>query len=248
MLNSWLVVIPARLKSTRLPEKPLVDLGGKPMIIRVAQNLTPLAKLGATIVVATDSIRIKEVCEAEGIAAMLTAESHLSGTDRCHEVSQQYHKTFIMNLQGDEPFINIQTLTDLMSEFEKSSCGIGTLVFQRKGDEHFSNPSIVKAVFNRDKKAIYFSRSPIPFSRDQHIETWWQHQGVYVFRQETLNKFVNLGVSNLESIEKLEQLRAIEHGIEILMVESKFETIGIDTPEDLAKARGFLDTHRGILP
>ncbi len=244
MKHPWLVLIPARLNSTRLPSKPLVDLHGKPLIIRVVENIAPLAKLGVRIVVATDSDQIASLCLKESIEAVLTRPDHESGTDRCAEVASRLPEGFIMNLQGDEPFADPGTLITLMEEFESSDADMATLAFKRQGAEGLENPNIVKVTINAQRKALYFSRSPIPHYRDSAPETWLQHQGVYVFRKDSLMTFVAMKPSPLEIAEKLEQLRALEGGMSILVVESAVSSLGIDTPHDLEIARKIFEARK----
>jgi 3-deoxy-manno-octulosonate cytidylyltransferase (CMP-KDO synthetase) len=237
MPSFWLILVPARLQSTRLPEKPLANLMGKPLIVRVVENLAPLIKLGAKVLVATDSLRIMEACKKEGIDAAMTRTDHGSGTDRCAEVATHYPHKYILNVQGDEPFADTRSLLNLMNRFENSNYDIGTLAVERTNSPDLANPNIVKLVKNKEGRALYFSRSPIPYYRDSEPISWWQHQGVYAYRRESLQKFVSLPPSPLEMIEKLEQLRAIESGMSILTVESTIPSFGIDTLEDLERAR-----------
>ena len=244
MKHPWLVIIPARLNSTRLPQKPLVDLHGKPLIIRVVENVAPLAKLGVRIVVATDSEQIASLCLKENVEAVLTRPDHESGTDRCAEVASRFAEGFIMNLQGDEPFADPATLITLMEEFELSDADMATLAFKRQGAEGMENPNVVKVAVTAHRKALYFSRSPIPHYRDSTPGSWLQHQGVYVFRKDSLMNFVAMEPSPLETAEKLEQLRALEGGMSILVVESKVSSLGIDTAEDLEKARRIFEARR----
>jgi 3-deoxy-manno-octulosonate cytidylyltransferase (CMP-KDO synthetase) len=240
MPGIWLVLVPARLQSTRLPEKPLADLFGKPLIVRVVQNLAPLAQQGCRIIVATDSQRIVDICKKEGIQAELTNADHESGTDRCAELAKKFPHEYVLNVQGDEPFADLASLQLLMARFESSNDDIGTLAVKREYSQDFNNPNIVKLVKNSEGRAIYFSRSPIPYYRDSLPVIWWQHQGIYAYRKASLQKFVALQPSSLERMEKLEQLRAIEAGMSILAVESTFQSFGIDTPEDLARATSIL--------
>lgn len=244
MKNPWLIIIPARLNSTRLPLKPLADLCGKPLIIRVVENIASLAGPGVRIVVATDSEDIANLCKSENIAATLTSASHESGTDRCAEVARTAPESYVMNLQGDEPFADPSTLKTLMEEFEASDSDMATLAFKCHGSADLNNPSLVKVVVTSARKALYFSRSPIPFYRDSSPQSWLQHQGVYVFKKDSLMKFVAMRPSPLELAEKLEQLRALEGGMSILVVESKVESIGIDTPEDLLRAQSLYGARR----
>lgn len=245
-LDQWLFVVPARLKSERLSQKPLRLLGGKPLIERVYDNLKPLLADGAKIVVALDSEEVREVCSSKQIPWTMTRPEHPSGTDRCNEVAQQFHKPFIMNVQGDEPFVNLDDLRHLAQAVETKSYKMATLGFSVKCSEaSFRDPNCVKIVRASDGRAIYFSRAPVPFDRDGERgggsqESFWQHLGVYAFRKDTLAAFCAMPPSPLERLEKLEQLRAIEAGWSILVVEAKSPSIGIDTHEDLLRAEELL--------
>lgn len=242
-LANWLVVVPARLASTRLPEKPLADLGGRPMIVRSVENLAPLARRGAQVVVATDSKAVKTAVEAHGFTALMTREDHQSGTDRCWEIAAGAVQPFVLNVQGDEPFANINDLTALMTALEKDpAADLGTLVFHCRDQALAKDPNVVKAVRSTSGTALYFSRSAVPYWRDNAAtnglpESFWQHLGVYAFRREKLQAFVALPQSPLELAEKLEQLRALDHGWRILLAEAKTFSRGIDTPHDLEAAR-----------
>ncbi|SME93861.1 3-deoxy-manno-octulosonate cytidylyltransferase [Pseudobacteriovorax antillogorgiicola] len=236
--NNWLIVVPARLKSSRLPEKPLQDLGGKALIVRVYQRLAPLASQGAKIVVATDHDSVMRVCQAESIPAVMTSASHESGTDRVFEVAKDHSRALVLNVQGDEPFVDLSDLERLASAMERQeSPQMGTLIYRNQNLDEFHNPNIVKAVRSDQQVALYFSRSSIPHDRDGGFEGFWQHQGIYAYSQDTLRRFCELAPHPLEQQEKLEQLRALGHGIAILAVEAKHASIGIDTPEDLEEAR-----------
>lgn len=235
--QDWLIVIPARLQSSRLAEKPLQDLGGKPLIVRVYERLSPLLQEGARIVVGTDSERILRVCKENHIDALLTDSKHPSGTDRVFEVATHYQKSFVLNVQGDEPFVNIADLKKLCSQLQKEkNPQMATLVVRNQSQQDFHNPNCVKVV-RRGPYAVYFSRAPIPFPRDQNFNGFWHHQGVYAFYYETLKHFCQLPTSELEAIEKLEQLRALENGIQIILSEADQVSLGIDTPQDLEEAR-----------
>lgn len=239
MWDQWLIVIPARLKSTRLPEKPLADLAGKPLVIRVHERLLPLAQQGAEVVVATDSEKIIAVCEKAGVRAVMTREDHVSGTARCHEVAETLRqRTFVMNVQGDEPFVNTDDLSRLKDAMQGAgSPPMGTLVYENHEEKEFQNPNCVKALRDRSGKAIYFSRAPIPYHRGEPFKSFLQHVGVYAFRREALTQFCQWPASRLEVLESLEQLRAIDNGMPIVLVNAKHPSIGIDTPEDLQHAR-----------
>jgi 3-deoxy-manno-octulosonate cytidylyltransferase (CMP-KDO synthetase) len=251
-LSEWLVVVPARLDSQRLPRKPLADLGGVALIVRVLRNLQILAEKGALIVCATDSQEVIDAVEKSGFKAVLTLPTHQSGTDRCAEVSQVFKKPFVLNVQGDEPFVNTHDLLTLCGRFQADKAAqMGTLVHSSRNHEDFYNPNIVKVVPSYQGYALYFSRSPIPYHRDQggFQGFFLQHIGVYAFRRENLLSFGGLhhdypplcGERHvLEEVEKLEQLRALQSGWKILLSEAREKSRGIDTPEDLEIANKLL--------
>ncbi len=242
-LSDWLIVLPARLKSQRLPEKPLQDLCGEALIVRVYENVKSIEKMGATLVVACDDEKTANILNKKNIPYVMTSPELASGTDRVNAASKKYPNIpFIMNVQGDEPFIEVNDLLKLCEEFSKKSATfeMGTLVYKNRDREDFQVPSIVKVVRGKNSQALYFSRSPIPsFFRAEPTQEFyfWQHLGVYAFRRDTIQKFSNLPVDEIENLEKLEQLRALSHGMNILLVEASKPSMGIDTPEDLAKAR-----------
>jgi 3-deoxy-manno-octulosonate cytidylyltransferase (CMP-KDO synthetase) len=241
-LERWLVVIPARLHSTRLPRKALADIGGLPMIVRVAQNMRPLAEVGATIVVATDHKEIANVCRQHGIYFEMTSAEHQSGTDRCYEVAKRHQHPFVLNIQGDEPYLAPKEVENLIAAFsEREEADIGTLAFKCFEPTEFVKDSTVKAVRSTEGFSLYFSRSPIPASSDETIlkEGFLLHQGIYCFRRAALERFCSLSVSSLERRERLEQLRALEAGLKIYVHLSSHRSIGIDTPEDLEAARAY---------
>ena len=241
--NEWLIVIPARLASERLPLKPLVDLAGKPLVVRVFENLAPLTQSGAKVVVAVDDHRTLDACNDFGIHAIMTAPSHQSGTDRCAEVARQFpERTFILNVQGDEPFVSCADLRNLMTLTTAHKPPMATLGYPSSNLKDYTNPNIVKIVVSDNNEALYFSRAPVPFNRDlmgsgnqdiAHV----QHLGIYAFSQESLANFCRLPPTNLEKVEKLEQLRAVAAGWKILIVQASAKSLGIDTPDDLIRAR-----------
>lgn len=236
--NQWLIVVPARMHSTRLPRKPLADLGGLPMIVRVYQRLEPFAKLGATLVIATDDQEILDVCQKHKVPARMTSIAHKSGTDRCAEVAAAYDKPFVLNVQGDEPFVNLDDLKGLLTQMEKNGDPMGTMVHHNQSLEAYQNPNCVKAVMNETGRALYFSRSPLPYYREPGLFAgFWQHIGVYAFTKKGLLDFCQLPQHPLETAESLEQLRALGHGLSIAMTVAESPSLGIDTPQDLEAAR-----------
>ncbi len=245
--RKWLIVVPARLNSERLPKKPLANLAGKPLIVRVYENLAPLKLQGAEIIVAVDHQETAHICATYNIPWAMTKESHISGTDRCAEVALTHdhtcdHKPFILNVQGDEPFVNLDDIRQLMLAMETSHHPMGTLGFTCHDWESFGDPNVVKIVVSPENTAIYFSRASVPYDREAsrtrtNKVTFLQHLGVYAFRRESLQDFCTLPKSPLEQIEKLEQLRALSAGWKIAISTAKFSSLGIDTPEDLAAAQ-----------
>jgi 3-deoxy-manno-octulosonate cytidylyltransferase (CMP-KDO synthetase) len=229
-------IIPARLGSTRFPEKPLAMLGGKCLITRVWEAVVA-TELFDEVIVATDSKRILDVVLAAGGKAQMTSSEHPSGSDRVAEVASGLEADIIVNVQGDEPFITADVLKPLLDSFRDDAVQMASLMTPILDAEQLDDPGIVKVVTDAAGKALYFSRSLIPFDRDGSSGyNYMRHIGVYAWRRETLLRFVSLGMGKLERVEKLEQLRALENGIAIRMVETDYQGIGIDTPEDLEKA------------
>jgi 3-deoxy-manno-octulosonate cytidylyltransferase (CMP-KDO synthetase) len=236
--KNWLIVIPARLGSTRLPRKPLADLAGKPLIVRVFERVAELERAGAQVVVATDSAEIMTECRKHKVRCEMTREDHPSGTDRVNEVASRHETKFILNIQGDEPFIEISDLEHLAIVMERANLPMGTLAVASTDHTAFTNPNVVKVVTDSTGRALYFSRAQIPYSRTgRESRPFLRHIGVYAFEKTALAKFCSLRKGNLEETESLEQLRALENGIPIHVAEAKHLTIGIDTPEDLREAR-----------
>lgn len=236
-----LCIIPARYASTRFPGKPLVNIGGKSMIQRTYERANEV-KAFSKVIVATDDARIYEHVLSFGGNVTLTSDKHRSGTERAAEVISKLSETYdaVINLQGDEPFINpkqIQQLIDCIDEHTQ----IATLIHPMSSIEEVLNPNNVKVVINAHSEAIYFSRSPIPYIRGveqaQWLEatTFYKHIGIYAYKANVLKQLVKYEMSALEQCESLEQLRWIENGYKIKVNISEYETIGIDTPEDLHK-------------
>ena len=245
-----LAIIPARYASTRFPAKPLATLGGKLIIQRVYEQVKRAVE---DVVVATDDDRIMAAVEAFGGRAVMTSTEHRSGTDRCYEALQKVGGNYdiVINVQGDEPFIQPEQIRSLVSCFEDEATDIATLVkpfTPEDGIEALENPNSPKVVISRDMKAIYFSRSVIPYIREVERTEWltkhtfYKHIGMYAFRAKTLGEVTALAQSSLELSEKLEQLRWLESGYRIGVGITHIETIGIDTPDDLRRAEEFLAT------
>jgi 3-deoxy-manno-octulosonate cytidylyltransferase (CMP-KDO synthetase) len=236
----FLGIIPARFASTRFPGKPLVDIGGKTMIQRVYEQAlkSDLDK----VVVATDDERIAAEVKRFGGDFVLTNSNHQSGTDRCAEVVQKLSEfDVVINIQGDEPFIDPAQISLLSSCFNDETVELATLIKEIHGDSELFNPNIPKVVINSNQQAIYFSRHPIPFIRNAEKEKWatahqfYKHIGIYGYKTATLLQITKLMPSSLELAESLEQLRWLENGYQIKTKITNIETIAIDTPEDLQK-------------
>lgn len=246
-------IIPARYASTRFPAKPLAMLGGKPVIQRVYEQVAGV--LDAAYV-ATDDERIEQVVKDFGGKVVMTSVHHKSGTDRCYEAFQKIGEDYdvIVNIQGDEPFIQRSQLEAVKACFEDEATQIATLVKPftvEDGFDALENVNSPKVVVNKSMQALYFSRSIIPYQRNRDKAEWlsghtyYKHIGLYAYRAEVLKEITSLPQSSLELAESLEQLRWLENGYTIKVGISDIETIGIDTPQDLARAEAFLQQHGG---
>lgn len=245
----FIAIIPARYASTRFPGKPLAVLGGKTMIQRVYEQVAGVLD---DAVVATDDERIYEAVKAFGGKVVMTSTEHRSGTDRCREAYTKVGEKYdvVVNVQGDEPFIQASQLEVLKRCFENPATQIATLVKPFKAEDGLAaleNPNSPKVVLDEASQALYFSRSVIPYLRNVPREEWlmkhtfYKHIGIYAFRAEVLREVTALPQSTLEKAESLEQLRWLENGYKIGVGVTDIETIGIDTPEDLEKAEAFLN-------
>ena len=233
-----LAVIPARYASTRFPGKPLADIHGKPMIQHVYERAQSIPSISKTIV-ATDDDRIKKVVKGFGGNVAMTSANHESGTDRCAEVVNKLDESFdiVINIQGDEPSIESIQIEQVLELFKNPRVQIGTLAKEIYSKEDFQNPNVVKVVFNQMQSALYFSRSTIPFQRDQSAPQpkYFKHIGLYAFKPDVLIEVSQLPQSELEKAESLEQLRWLDNGYSIGVGITQVENIGIDSPEDLQK-------------
>ena len=245
---SAIVVIPARYDSTRFPGKPLAPILGKPLIQHVYEG-AGMAKLIDRVVVATDSSRIYQAVNDFGGDVVMTSADHSSGTDRIAEVAGTADYDIIVNVQGDEPIIRGEMIDEVVKLLDDGRADMGTLVKQAdEGDDIFDH-HLVKAVFDMDGFAMYFSRSPIPCYRDEFKESktgnlkFFKHIGIYSYRRDVLLSIAGLPQTELESAEKLEQLRAMENGYRIKVRETEFESIGVDLPEDIEKVEQWLSTY-----
>ena len=244
---NFIGIIPARFQSTRFPGKPLALLNGKPIVQWVYENAR---KALTDVYVATDDQRIFQAVEAFGGKAVYTSANHQSGTDRCAEAAQELSKSIkvdvVVNIQGDEPFIRPEQIESLKACFRNSKTGIATLIKPITNIAEIININRPKVVINQFQEAMYFSRSPIPFVRGYPVEEWmdrqtyFSHIGMYAYRYDILLELTKLSIGLLESAESLEQLRWLENGYRIRTAQTQFESIGIDTPEDLEQAKKFL--------
>lgn len=227
-------VIPARYASTRFPGKPLALLNGKAILQHVYENVLATA-LFDEVFIASDDLRISAAGESFGAPVIMTDSNLPSGTDRVAAICEMLEPdSVIVNVQGDEPLISKEPLCALLKAFEDESVQMASLITALRDPQDLANPNIVKVVLDACSNALYFSRSPIPFDRDNSGNIpYFRHIGVYAFRYQTLLDFVALPLGKLEQIEKLEQLRALEHGIAIRMVQTNYQGFGIDSPEDL---------------
>lgn len=236
-----IAVIPARLASTRLPRKMLREIGGKPLIGVVYEAVRSAPGL-ADVIVATDSEEILTVCRKRGWKAQMTLSTHRSGTERVHEISGREPADVYINVQGDEPLVRAEHLATLLQVMQNPAAQVGTLVTPAaEGD--IANPNAVKAVIDRDGRALYFSRATIPFDRDGARPPYFKHLGLYAYRKATLDRFVALTESSLEKIERLEQLRFLENGIPIHAGVTPHDSVGVDTEEDLQRVIEILTRH-----
>lgn len=242
-----LVVIPARYASTRLPGKPLAMLGSKAMIHRVYDQVQKCDAVDK-VVVATDDTRIMEYCTLNKLDCAMTKADHPSGTDRVAEVASMYPDyEVVVNVQGDEPFINPNQISDLIEMFVDPASGIVTQCIEIEDGDLLHDFNVVKVVRDQLDKVLYFSRQAIPAHRDLPFREWfsktkyYQHIGIYGFRRDVLLQLVELPISSLELSESLEQLRWMDYGYDIIAKETEYDSIGVDTEEDLLKARKLVE-------
>jgi 3-deoxy-manno-octulosonate cytidylyltransferase (CMP-KDO synthetase) len=243
-------IIPARYGSSRLPGKPLASIGGKPMIQHVYENASKARSLNR-VIVATDDRRIERTVRGFGGEAVMTSKNHVSGTDRLAEVARKLRCDWVVNVQGDLPFIRPATITTAVRALLRDrSIAMGTVATPIYHEEEWRNPNIVKVVTDEKGFALYFSRAPVPYIRDggaafgrgRGTRRLWgrRHLGLYVYRRDFLLKFARLRPAALEQTESLEQLRALAHGYRIFVAPVDETSVEVDTPEDLVKAENFL--------
>lgn len=233
-----MIIIPARIGSSRFPNKVLADVAGLPMVIRTAKAVESIDN----VAIATDSQEVIEIANSYGIQAIMTSTEHNSGTDRIFEAAQKLdlaEDEVIINVQGDEPFIEeevVKAVFDLTVKNKSNEQVMMNSCYKLMQSPEADDPNIVKLITNSKQMALYFSRAKVPYPRDHHFNNYKGHLGIYGFTKKSLELFCNLSPAPLEEIEKLEQLRALSHGFEIAMVEVETKSFGIDTIEDLENA------------
>ena len=233
-----MIIIPARIGSSRFPNKVLADIDGMPMVIRTAKAVESIDR----VAIATDSQEVIDIAKEYNIQAVMTSINHQSGTDRIYEASQKLNldeDEIIINVQGDEPFIEkeiVKSVFDLTIKNREDDSIMMNSCYKTLSNPEADDPNIVKLTTTNDDIALYFSRAKIPFPRDHHFNEYKGHLGIYGFTKKSLESFCKLAPAPLEDIEKLEQLRALYHGYKIAMVKVETKSFGIDTLEDLENA------------
>jgi 3-deoxy-manno-octulosonate cytidylyltransferase (CMP-KDO synthetase) len=234
-----IAIIPARLASTRLPRKVLREICGRPMLAHVYEAARRCSEL-AEVIVATDSEEIMKFCRGQDFAARMTSPAHTSGTGRVHEVGQQVAADVYVNVQGDEPLARPEHIQAMLSLMRNPEVQVATVKTPCEAED-INNPHAVKVVTDLSGRALYFSRATIPYDRDGKGETrYFKHLGFYAYRKASLDRFVSLPESSLERSERLEQLRFLENGMAIHVAETPFDTVGVDTEEDLRRVETLL--------
>lgn len=231
-----LCVIPARYASTRLPGKPLADIAGKPMIVRVYEQASKAKRLSG-VIAAVDDEQVYEAVVSHGGRAMMTAKNHPTGTDRLAEVAAAHPEAeLIINVQGDEPLIEPDLIDALAAAFdEDEELQMATVKSPMTDGDEMKNPNNVKVVTDKNGYALYFSRSLLPYPREDTGVTVYKHIGIYAYKRDFLLRYAKMEPTALERTESLEQLRALENGYKIKVIETDFRFVGVDTPEDLAE-------------
>ena len=233
-----MIIIPARLGSSRFPSKVLADVAGMPMVIKTAKAVEDIDK----VVIATDSKEVLDIAKSFNIEAVITSSLHRSGTDRIYEAAKKLsldESEIIINVQADEPFIEskvVESVYNLTKKHIDSDIVLATSAYKKVTNPEADDPNIVKVVTDSSDIALYFSRSKIPYPRDHHFDEYKAHLGLYGYTMRSLSIYCSLAKSSLEDIEKLEQLRILEAGYKIAMVEVESNSFGIDTYEDLERA------------
>jgi 3-deoxy-manno-octulosonate cytidylyltransferase (CMP-KDO synthetase) len=226
-------VIPARLASTRLPRKVLRELNGQPLLAWVVEAARRCPEIGR-VIVAADSEEVRALCAARGWECLMTSPDLPSGSDRLFAVSREIDADIYINIQADEPLVSDVHVRELLLPFRDAGVGVTTLKVACR-EEDVANPNVVKVVTAPNGRALYFSRATIPFNRDGQPTVYWKHLGLYAYRKTALERFAALPPGQIEQTERLEQLRLLENGIDIYVANGVFDTIGVDTEEDLQR-------------
>ena len=237
-----IAVIPARLASTRLPRKMLREIAGEPLLALTYQAVRRCPQLDE-VVVATDSDEIFKFCQGRGFGVRMTSPAHRSGTERTHEISTVIAADIYIDVQGDEPLTRPEHIATLIEIMRPPEVEVGTLKTPA-ADVDISNPGAVKVVTDAAGRALYFSRATIPFDRDGTHPRYYKHLGIYGHRKKALDKFVRWPESSLERSERLEQLRFLENGVAIYVAETPFDTVGVDTEEDVRRVEEILKSQK----
>jgi len=232
-------VIPARLGSQRLARKMLREIAGRPLAVWVYQAVRSSPLLD-DVILATDSDEIREACSQHSCRVRMTSDRHRSGTERVHEVSQAVEADVYINVQGDEPMVRREQIERIVQLMHDPAVGVGTLKTPASSED-IANPNAVKVVTDVAGRALYFSRTTIPHDRDGSRPPYFKHLGIYAYRKPALDSFVALPESALERAERLEQLRFLENGIPIHVAETEFDSIGVDTEDDLARVERLME-------
>jgi 3-deoxy-manno-octulosonate cytidylyltransferase (CMP-KDO synthetase) len=240
-----IAVIPARLASTRLPRKMLREIAGMPLLAWVYEGVRRCSSAFLDqVIVATDSEEIMQFCEQRGFTARMTSSSHRSGTERVHEISTSIPADVYLNIQGDEPLTRFEHIDSLIGVMRRPDVEVGTLK-TAAAEVDVANPGAVKVVTDSASRALYFSRATIPHDRDGVRPKYFKHLGFYGYRKAALDQFVTWTESSLERSERLEQLRFLENGVPIYVAETPFDTVGVDTEEDLARVEQIIQQTSG---
>lgn len=240
MKTHIVAIIPARWQSSRFPGKPLARIAGKPMLQRVFEQCRKARRLDATLV-ATDDRRIFDAAREFGAPVVMTRSTHPSGTDRIAEAARRISADIILNVQADEPLISPRAIDKLAGALSEGDAPMATLATPIRDGRAWRDPNVVKVVVNRYGFALYFSRSMIPYPRDTRARPkLLKHLGIYAYRREFLLRWPRLGVTPLERVERLEQLRALEHGVPLLVLETSWDSVAVDTPGDLRRVEARL--------
>lgn len=247
-MKKTIAIIPARYAATRFPAKLMQLLDDKPVICHTYDNVVASRLFNDVFVVTDSEIIFNEIINRGG-KAIMSVKQHESGTDRIAEAVQNLNVEVIVNVQGDEPFMQREPLEKLVGLFDKNEVQVASLMRRFENKEEAKNPNAVKVVTNKKNKALYFSRSVIPYQRDENISVnYFLHVGVYAFRKEALLAFTQWPPSDLEKAEKLEQLRFLENGVDIYMAETAYKNMAIDTPEDLQNAKDVISKENHNFP